>query len=307
MEPMNFWVGFMVMIFALLALDLGVLNRGEQEISFRKSVLWVGLWVAVALLFNAFIYWWKGPEKGIEFLTGYVVEWSLSVDNLFVFIVIFNYFKVPKEHQYRVLFWGIIGAFILRGIFIFTGIALFHLFDWMTYVFGGILIYTGVKMLVSKDDEDPALDQNVFVKLFVKYFSVTKEYRGNKFFVRENATLFATPLFVVLLVVDFTDVIFAVDSIPAVLSITQDTFIVFASNVFAILGLRALYFAIAGMVDLFKFLQYGLAIVLSFIGIKMAIANFYVIPTIVALMMVVLVLGSSVIISLLHKRYKQSA
>lgn len=306
METMHLWIGFIVLIVALLALDLGVLNRGDQEISFRKSLLWVGVWICIALVFNSVIYFFKGPQKGIEFLTGYVVEWSLSVDNLFVFIVIFNYFKVPKQYQYRVLFWGIIGAFILRGAFIFAGIELFHLFNWMTYIFGGILIFTGIKMFFENEDKDPELDKNIFIRLFVKFFPVTKDYEGNNFFVTQNAKLFATPLFLVLLVVDFTDVLFAVDSIPAVLSITQDTFIVFASNIFAILGLRSLYFAISGMVDLFKYLKFGLAIILSFIGIKMLIANYYLIPTFVALIVVIFVLASSIVLSVLLKQKSNS-
>ena len=254
------------------------------------------------MIFNGIIYFWLGKLKAVEFLTGYVIEWSLSVDNLFVFIVIFNFFKVPKEYQHRVLFWGIIGALVLRGVFILVGIALFNMFTWMTFVFGGILIFTGIKMLFQKDDDDPKLDNNILVKVFKKILPVTKKYYGSKFFIREYGTLYATPLFLVLLVIDFTDLVFAVDSIPAVLSITTDTFIVYTSNVFAILGLRSLYFALAGMMGMFHYLKYGLAIILSFVGCKMLISHFVEMPTLLTLIIIVIVLLMSIFFSLMKTR-----
>ncbi|CAN5384673.1 TerC family protein [soil metagenome] len=298
MEPMSFWIWFNVFIVAMLVLDLGVLNKRQHEISFKESLLWVGFWTLLAFIFAGLVYYWRGPEKAFEFLTGYVIEWSLSVDNLFVFIVIFNYFNVPKQYQHRVLFWGIIGALVLRGAFIIVGVALFSMFEWMVFVFGAILVFTGVKMLFHDDNADPDLHNNLLVRWCKKLFPVSEDYHGPKFFVKENAQWFATPLLLVLVVIDFTDVIFAVDSIPAVLSITQDTFIVYTSNVFAILGLRALYFALAGMMGVFRYLKYGLAVILSFIGVKMLISHYFPIPTVTALIVVLSVLALSILLSI---------
>ncbi|MBK7965674.1 MAG: TerC family protein [Bacteroidetes bacterium] len=302
MESSMFWVGFNVFILALLAFDSLIINKKEKEVTFKESILWVAFWSALALAFNGLVYYWFGPEKAFEFLTGYVIEWSLSVDNLFVFIVIFNYFKVPKMYQHRVLFWGILGALILRGTFIVVGVALFEKFDWMIYIFGGILLFTGIKMLFQKDEEDPKLDNNIFVRACKAILPVTDQYHGKYFFVKENLKWVATPLFIVLVVVDFTDLVFAVDSIPAVLSISSDPFIVYTSNVFAILGLRSLFFALSGMMDLFKYLKYGLAIILSFVGVKMLISKFYHIPVEWALFVVVMVLAVSILLSQMKNR-----
>lgn len=302
MEGSMFWVGFNVFILALLAFDLLIINKKEKEVTFKESILWVAFWSSLALAFNGLVYYWFGPEKAFEFLTGYVIEWSLSVDNLFVFIVIFNYFDVPKRYQHRVLFWGIIGALILRGTFIVVGVALFDKFDWMIYIFGGILLFTGIKMFFQKDEEDHKLDQNIFVRVCKKFLPVTNEYHGKYFFVKENLKWVATPLFIVLVVVDFTDLVFAVDSIPAVLSISSDPFIVYTSNVFAILGLRSLFFALSGMMDLFNYLKYGLAVILSFVGIKMLISKFYHIPVEWALFVVVMVLAISILLSQMKNR-----
>lgn len=297
MEQMSFWIGFNVFIVALLVLDLVVLNKTDKEVSFKQSLLWVAFWSIIALMFNAWVYTVKGPEKAFEFLTGYVIEWSLSVDNLFVFIVIFSYFKVPKQYEYRVLFWGILGALILRGAFIVAGVAIFQMFTWVIYVFGGILLFTGVKMFFHQDD-DPAFDDNLLVRTCRKLFPITEDYHGKNFVVKKAGRWLATPLLLVLIVVDFTDLIFAVDSIPAVLAISNDSFIVYTSNVFAILGLRSLYFALSGMMNLFKYLKYGLAIILSFIGIKMLGSEFFYIPTVYALMVVLGVLAISILLSL---------
>ncbi|MBK7889218.1 MAG: TerC family protein [Bacteroidetes bacterium] len=301
MDNSAFWIGFNLFILAMLAFDLGIVNRKEKAISFKESILWVAFWSSLALAFNGLVYYWFGPEKAFEFLTGYVIEWSLSVDNLFVFIVIFNFFKVPKQYQHRVLFWGILGALILRGTFIVVGVALFNKFEWMIYIFGGILVFTGLKMLFSNEEEDPKLDKNIFVRACKKILPVTEEYHGKDFFVKSKGRWLATPLFIVLVVVDFTDLVFAVDSIPAVLSISSDPFIVYSSNVFAILGLRSLFFALSGMMDLFRYLKYGLAIILSFVGVKMLISHYVHIPVEWALFVVVMILATSIMISLVKK------
>lgn len=300
----SFWLWFNLFILVMLALDLGVFNRRQHTIKFKESIAWVSFWVVLALLFGALVNHWYGSDKAFEYLTGYVIELSLSVDNLFVFIVIFKYFRVPPQYQHRVLFWGIVGALILRACFILAGVALFTKFEWIIYVFGSILLFTGVKMLFQKDEEDPKLEDNILVKLCRRFFPVTKEYDGKKFFTRKNNVLHLTPLFLVLVVVEFTDLVFAIDSIPAVLSITTDTFIVYTSNVFAILGLRSLYFALAGMMDLFRYLRYGLAVILSFVGIKMIISHYYHIPTEISLVIVLSVLATSILLSLYNREKK---
>lgn len=301
MENSYFWIGFNAFILAMLAFDLGFVNKKEKAISFKESIAWVAFWSSLALAFNGLVYYWFGPQKAFEFLTGYVIEWSLSVDNLFVFIVIFNYFNVPKQYQHRVLFWGILGALILRGTFIVVGVALFQKFEWMVYIFGGILVFTGFKMFFGGEEDDPKLDNNIFVRLCKKVFPVTEEYHGKNFFIKHGRKWLATPLFIVLVVVDFTDLVFAVDSIPAVLSISSDPFIVYTSNVFAILGLRALFFALSGMMDLFKYLKYGLAVILTFVGVKMIISHYVHIPVEWALFVVVIILAISIMLSLVRK------
>jgi tellurite resistance protein TerC len=301
MDNSYFWIGFNAFILAMLAFDLGFVNKKEKAISFKESIAWVAFWSSLALAFNGLVYYWFGPQKAFEFLTGYVIEWSLSVDNLFVFIVIFNYFNVPKQYQHRVLFWGILGALILRGTFIVVGVALFQKFEWMVYIFGGILVFTGFKMFFGGEEDDPKLDNNIFVRLCKKVFPVTEEYHGKNFFIKHGRKWLATPLFIVLVVVDFTDLVFAVDSIPAVLSISSDPFIVYTSNVFAILGLRALFFALSGMMDLFKYLKYGLAVILTFVGVKMIISHYVHIPVEWALFVVVIILAISIMLSLARR------
>jgi tellurite resistance protein TerC len=295
-----FWILFNVFVAAMLALDLGVLNRRSHRVKFREALIWSGVWIALAGAFAVLVLFWRGHASALEFVTGYVVELSLSVDNLFVFLVIFRYFKVPGEQQHKVLFWGILGALILRGMFILVGVNLIHRFHWITYVFGALLVYSGFKLL-RQGDEEIHPEKNPLLRLFRRVFPVTKDYVGGKFFVR-RVGLFATPLFVVLLVIETTDVLFAVDSIPAVLAITLNAFIVYTSNVFAILGLRSMYFALAGTMDMFHYLHYGLSVVLMFVGVKMLGSHYFQIPTVWALAVVVFVLGASVLASLVHPR-----
>ncbi len=283
----------------MLLLDLLVFHRKEHEVKIREALIWSAVWIALALAFNAGIYHYWGSEKAMKFLAGYVLEKSLSVDNLFVFLLLFSYFKVPAAYQHNVLFWGIVGALIMRALFIFTGIALIERFHWIIYVFGAILIFTGAK-LFAKSDNDVDPEKNIVLKLFRKIMPVTAEYRDKKFFVRENGRLYATPLFVVLLVVETTDVIFAMDSIPAILAISVDPFIVYTSNAFAILGLRALFFALSGLMKMFHYLNYGLGVILIFVGIKMVIAEFYKIPVAAALGVIAVVLTASIVISILR-------
>ncbi len=266
------WIGFGVLVTILLALDLGVFHRHSQDTTIRQAAKSTLIWCALAMAFNVYVYWAAGMgkaglEKASEFFTGYLVEWSLSIDNVFVFAVIFTYFKVPKKYQYRVLFWGIIGAVVLRLAFILAGTTLLERFHWLIYVLGGFLIYTGIKLAFHDDEFDP--EASLVVRVSRKLFRVSREDHGQAFFVRENGFWCITPLFLVLLVIDFVDIAFALDSVPAIIGITKDTFIVFTSNIFAILGLRALYFLLAGAMDLFRYLNYGLSAILVFVGVKM--------------------------------------
>ncbi len=292
------WIGFIVFVIALLALDLGVFHRKSHEVKIREALIWSAVWISLAFIFNYGVYLYMGEEKALEFLTGYLIEKSLSVDNLFVFIMLFSFFNVPPKYQHKVLFWGIIGALIMRAIFIFAGVAIISKFHWVIYIFGIFLVFTGIKMLFHKDEE-VAPDKNPLVRLFKKFFPVTDQMHGGNFFVKINAKTFATPLFVVLLIVEFTDLIFAVDSIPAILAISSDTFIIFTSNVFAILGLRALYFALAGITKYFHFLKYGLSAILVFVGTKMVIVDFYKIPILISLLTIMGILTISVVLSLI--------
>ncbi|EQB62888.1 MAG: hypothetical protein RBG1_1C00001G0467 [candidate division Zixibacteria bacterium RBG-1] len=291
------WVIFNLFILALLALDLGVFHRREHEVRFKEALIWSFVWIALALIFNAGIYFWKGQKLALEFLTGYLIEKSLSVDNIFVFLLIFSYFKVPAKYQHKVLFWGILGALVMRAFFIAIGITLIRKFHWVIYFFGAFLIFTGIKLWLEKKKEIQP-EKNPVLKLFRKMMPVTEQYREGKFFVKIDKRRFATPLFIVLLVVETTDLIFAVDSIPAILAITLDPFIVYTSNVFAILGLRALYFALAGIMQLFEFLHYGLAGILVFIGIKMILSDIYKIPIGISLIVVAGILAISIVVSL---------
>jgi tellurite resistance protein TerC len=276
-ERLILWIAFNVFVLGMLALDLGVFHRKAHTVSIKEASTWSVIWIALAMVFNIGIYFAWGPEKALEFLTGYVIEKSLSVDNLFVFLMIFQYFCTPSEYQHRVLFWGILGALILRAIFIAAGAALLANFHWMMYVFGGFLIFTGIKMYLQGEEKlDP--EKNPVVLLFERCVPVVKRYEGQKFFSKDNGKRHATLLMLVLLVVETTDVIFAVDSIPAIFAITQDPFIVYTSNVFAILGLRALYFLLAGVMEMFIYLKVGLSFVLVFVGAKMMLVDIYKIP-----------------------------
>ena len=271
-ESLWLWVGFNVFVLAMLALDLGVFHRKCHAVTLKESLAWTAVWIALALVFNAGVWHFYGSGKALEFFTGYLIEKSLSVDNVFVFALLFSYFAVPPLYQHKVLFWGILGALVMRAVMIALGAALIAKFAWIIYVFGGFLILTGIKMIVKREEEIHP-ENNPVVKWFKRLMPVTPDYRGDKFFVRENGIRMATPLFVVLLLVEVSDLIFAVDSIPAIFAVTTDPFIVYTSNVFAILGLRSLYFALAGVMDKFHYLKIGLGVVLSFVGVKMLLAH----------------------------------
>jgi tellurite resistance protein TerC len=293
------WIGFNVFVLAMLALDLGVFHRKSHVVSTKEAIGWTIAWVTLAMLFNLGVWHYAGAEKALEFTAGYLIEYSLSIDNIFVFALLFSYFAVPAEYQHRVLFWGILGALVLRAIMIAAGAALIANFSWIIYVFGAFLILTGIKM-IAKKAEAIHPESNPLVRLFKRFMPVTKSYEGDKFFVRHNGVRMATPLFVVLLLVEFTDVIFAVDSIPAIFAVTSDPFIVYTSNVFAILGLRSLYFALAGVMDKFHLLKMGLGVVLTFVGVKMLLGHTeYKINTVVSLGVIVAVLSASVVASLI--------
>ena len=300
-ERLLLWVVFNVFVLGVLALDLAVFHRNAHKVSLREALVWSIVWISLALVFNAGIYYFWGTEKALEFLAGYLIEKSLSVDNIFVFLMIFSYFAVPAMYQHRVLFWGILGALVMRAIFIALGAALLQAFHWMIYIFGGFLIVTGIKMLLMGDHKlEP--EKNPAVRLLRRVMHVTREYHGQRFFIRSNGRLWATPLLLVLVVVETTDVIFAVDSIPAIFAITSDPFIVYTSNVFAILGLRALYFLLAGIMDMFRYLKVGLSFVLCFVGIKMMIVDLYKIPIGVSLGVVAGILALSIFASLIAQR-----
>ncbi len=299
-----FWVIFNAVILALLFLDLAVWNRKGGIIPFKQALISSVWWVLLAGAFAFFIHLRMGPSKALEFTTGYLVEEALSVDNLFVFILLFKYFKVPPEQERAVLFWGIIGALIMRGIFIVAGVALVTRFHWIMYLFGAFLVYTGFKLLRTDDGQaDPS--RNPVLKWSRKLLPVTDEYAGGKFFYRRGGRLVVTPLFIVLLIVETTDILFATDSIPAILAISNDPFVVYTSNVFAILGLRSLFFALSGMMKLFHYLNYGLAVVLMFIGAKMLVSFRYHLPTWVALLVIATALGISVLASLVFPQKEE--
>ena len=294
-----FWIAFNTFVVLMLVLDLAVFHRKAHQVKFREALGFSVMWIALAAFFAIGVYYWRGRTTALEFTTGYLVEESLSVDNLFVFLLIFRYFRVPGEYQHKVLFWGIVGALVMRGIFILAGVALIQRFHWIIYVFGLFLVYTGVQLLRSGEKEIHP-EQNPVLRLFRRWVPVTKDYEGGRFLVRHKG-LFATPLLLVLIVVETTDVMFAADSIPAVLAISRDPFIVYTSNVFAILGLRSMYFALAGLMAAFHYLHYGLSTILIFIGVKMLVSGYYKIDTAIALGVVGGVLALSVVLSLAIK------
>jgi tellurite resistance protein TerC len=295
------WGGFLAFVLAMLALDLGVFHRKAHTVSLKEAAIWSAVWVSLAVVFCFGVHHWYGPERALEFATGYVIEKALSVDNIFVFVVIFAYFAVPPALQHRVLFWGILGALLMRAIFIMLGGAFLAKFHWAIYVFGGILVLTGIKLLIQRNEHyDPA--GNPIVKIFRRFMPVSEKYDGQNFFTRVDGRLFATPLFLALLVVEATDVVFAVDSIPAIFAITKDPFIVFTSNIFAILGLRSLYFLLAGVIDKFRYLKLGLSFVLVFVGGKMLMVDFYKVPVGLSLGVIAGILGLAVIASLIANR-----
>lgn len=312
------WAGFLVFVVLMLLLDLGVFHKKDTEVKMKEALLWSLFWITLALIFNAGLYFVEGKEKALEFFTAYLLEKSLSVDNLFVFILIFGFFKIEPKYQHKVLFWGIFGALIMRAIFIFAGIALIQRFSWIMYLFGAFLIYTGVHMLVDKRSEEEEFNpnDNIVIRLFRKIMPVDDNMTGGHFFVVKDHKRYATPLFLTLLFIEASDLVFAVDSIPAVLSVSKDTFIVFTSNIFAILGLRSLYFALNGVMDYFHYLKYALAIILSFIGIKMCVNEFFhhfaeqvgfdfYISNFVSLAVILGLLAFSIIASIAFKKKKE--
>lgn len=299
------WIVFAAIVLVMLALDLGVFHRRAHVIRLREAIVWSFVWIALSLLFNLGVYAYLGPQAGLDFLTAYLVEKSLSIDNIFVFLLIFSYFSVPAQFQHRVLFWGIIAALLMRALFIAAGLTLIQRFEWIVYVFGAFLIFTGIRMAIRKGSEIHP-ERNPILKLFRRFFAVSNEYEGKRFFVKKDGRWIATPLLIVLLVIETSDLIFAVDSIPAVLAITVDPFVVYTSNVFAILGLRAIYFALAGIMEIFHYLHYGLSAILICVGVKMLISNVYHVPTVLALGFIAATILISVVASILHPRKKSA-
>lgn len=291
------WIGFNLFVVVMLALDLGVFHRKQHTVKVKEALIWSAIWITLALVFNVGIYYTLGQQKALEFLTGYVVEKSLSIDNLFVFILLFGFFKVESKLQHRVLFWGVLGAIVLRAIFIFAGVALINQFHWIIYIFGAFLVYTGIKMLFENDDNEVHPDRNPVVKWIKRIYPVASNDEKGSFFRRIDKKLHITPLFIVLLLIEVSDLIFAVDSIPAILSISNDTYIVFTSNIFAIMGLRSLYFAVSEVMGLFRYLKFGLAAILAFVGIKMCISSIYEIPISVSLLFILGTVTISILLS----------
>jgi tellurite resistance protein TerC len=307
MDPLGssttLWIGFSLFILLMLGLDLGLFNRKAHTIKYREATIWSIVWISLASIFAAIVFWYQGSQRGLEFVTGYLIELSLSVDNLFVFLLIFSYFKVPSRYQHRVLFWGVMGALVMRLTMIFVGAALIRRFEWIIYIFGAFLVYTGIRMF-RQEDTDIQPEENFVVRLVTRYIPLTHTYEGEHFFTRVDGKLTGTLLLLVLVIVEVTDLVFAVDSIPAIFAITTNTFIVYTSNVFAILGLRSMYFLLAGVVEKFHYLKMGLAIVLTFIGSKMLIVSAGVhIPIWFSLVFVAVVLLSSVVASLIWAKH----
>ena len=304
-----FWFGFIAFVAMMLCLDLFVFHKKDKAVNMKEALLWSVFWIALAVVFNVGVYLYFDKLKALEFLTGYLIEESLSVDNLFVFILIFGFFKIEDKFQHKILFWGIIGAIVMRAVFIFAGVALIHRFDWIMYLFGSFLVYTGIKLIFEKEDQEYNPNKNFFIRGFKKVFPVTNDMSHARFFVRKDKILYATPFFIALLVIEASDLIFAVDSIPAVLSVSKDPFIVYTSNIFAILGLRSLYFALNGIMSYFHYLKYALSGILTFIGLKMCInelcgefAYDFQISTLVSLLVIVTFLTVSIVLSVVLKR-----
>jgi tellurite resistance protein TerC len=293
-----FWIVFNIFIFTMLALDLGVFNRKPHTPSFREAGTWSALWITLALLFNLGIYIWMGAERGTEFLTGYLIEYSLSVDNIFVFVLIFSAFAVPPQYQHRVLFWGVLGALVMRGVLIFAGAALIERFHWILYIFGAFLVFVGIRMFRGESEETIDLEHNPILKFVRRFIPVTNTYQGQLFFIYEQGQRMATPLFMVLILIEFTDLLFALDSIPAIFAVTREPFIVYTSNVFAIMGLRSLYFLLANVVRKFVHLRYGLAVVLTFVGFKLLTESFWHLPNWLSLLVIITAIGTSIYTSL---------
>jgi tellurite resistance protein TerC len=292
------WIVFSAVILVMMILDLGVFNKNAHAITVKEAIIWSCVWIGLALLFNLGVYLYLGERSGLEFLSGYLIEKSLSVDNIFVFVVIFKYFKVPPKYQHKTLYWGIIGAVIMRGIFIAAGIALLNMFHWIIYVFGVFLIITGIKLGLQKSEAKIEPQKNPVIKLLRRFIPIVQSFQGEKFVIRKMGKLVGTPLLIVLIVVESTDLVFALDSIPAILAISKDPFIVYSSNIFAILGLRSLYFALAGVMDYFRYLNIGLAVILCFVGVKMVISDIYHISIEASLGIIASVLFISVVASL---------
>jgi tellurite resistance protein TerC len=305
----NFWIGFIAFVVIMLCLDLFVFHKKDKQMKVKEALLWSVFWIGLAVVFNIGVYYMLGKTKALEFLTGYLIEESLSVDNLFVFIMIFGFFKIEPKYQHKILFWGIIGAIFMRAVFIFAGVALIERFAWVMYIFGAFLVYTGIKMLFEKESEEYDPNKNTFIRAFKKVFPVTDDMSKHNFFVKKDKILYATPFFIALLVIEASDLIFAVDSIPAVLSVSKDPFIVYTSNIFAILGLRALYFALSGIMDYFHYLKFALSGILTFIGLKMCVNEFssefgyeFHISNFVSLGVIITFLTVSILLSILVKK-----
>ena len=304
-EPLWAWFAFIAFVLVMLAIDLGVFQRKAHVVKVQEAALWTATWVTLSVILGGVFYWWLGSEKAIQYITGYVLEWSLSVDNIFVFVLVFTYFKVPFKYQQRVLLWGIIGALVLRGLMIVIGAALIEQFSWVLYLFGGFLLITGLRMLFSKGDDDKNLDDNPAIRLVRRLIPISTEYDGQRFFTVKDGVRMATPLLLALVVIEFTDLIFAVDSIPAIFAITTDPFIVFTASIMAVLGLRSMYFLLAHVVHRFVYLQTGLAFILVYIGMKMLLLDVLHIPALVSLAVIISILAISVVASLLWGKPKE--
>ena len=297
------WVGFNIFVLAMLALDLGVFHRKAHALSLKEASIWSVVWITLAMVFNAGLYLFAGPEPALQFFTGYLIEKSLSVDNIFIFLLLFTYFKVPAAYQHRVLYWGILGALIMRGTLIAVGVALIESFHWIIYLFGAFLIFTGIRMGFHKEIEVHP-ENDLLLKFIRRFVPVTENYEHDRFFVRRAGQVMVTPLLLVLLVIDTTDLIFAVDSIPAVFAVTRDPFLVYTSNIFAILGLRSLYFVFADIIEKFYYLKLGLSVILTFVGVKMVLADVFSLPTTLSLVVIAVVLTIAIVASIVRTRHQ---